>query len=166
MRCLIALSLFLASHGAAMAVPAEDPLQSAECREALAALRLQEDRAATASAPDQAPRPGRALERARHGAARACLRSRADPPPAGRFAQPPVSLPPAVEPPPLRPPVTAVVPRSPEVPVPPPATPTVVTSCDAGGCWTSDGSRVNRVGSVLVGPRGACSPMGATMVCP
>src|SRR3982751_6437004 len=81
-----------------------DPLQAPECRQALAALQEQEAAAASTPTP-RAPAPERRgaraadprLEASRQRAARACLASRADPPPApGRFAQPPMAVPPVV----------------------------------------------------------------------
>ena len=50
-------------------------------------------------------------------------------------------------------------------PVPNPR-PQAMTMCDPGGCWDSEGRRVNRAGPVLVTPRGACVAQGATVQCP
>lgn len=53
--------------------------------------------------------------------------------------------------------------------VPPPLAiprPTVVTTCDASGCWDSEGRRLNNAGPVLMGPRGLCSGTGNTFNCP
>jgi hypothetical protein len=41
-----------------------------------------------------------------------------------------------------------------------------ITSCDANGCWASDGTRLQRFGSQLLGPRGVCSRVGAVVHCP
>jgi hypothetical protein len=41
-----------------------------------------------------------------------------------------------------------------------------MTSCDAGGCWDSQGTRYNRSGATLIGPRGACVQTGTTLRCP
>jgi len=52
---------------------------------------------------------------------------------------------------------------SPALPAP---APTSVLSCDIGGCWANDGSRLNRVGPTLWGPRGACTVLGTLLQCP
>ena len=45
--------------------------------------------------------------------------------------------------------------------------PTVITTCDAAGCWTSDGRRLERVApDMFVGPRGICSGQGVMLQCP
>jgi hypothetical protein len=44
--------------------------------------------------------------------------------------------------------------------------PYAITSCDAGGCWANDGSRLNRVGPNLWGPRGVCTVQGTLLQCP
>jgi hypothetical protein len=49
---------------------------------------------------------------------------------------------------------------------PPIEPPPVVTACDLGGCWDSNGTRLNRAGPQLIGPRGACTTVGATVYCP
>jgi hypothetical protein len=51
--------------------------------------------------------------------------------------------------------------------VPQSRTPTVITTCDAAGCWTSDGRRLERVApDMFVGPRGICSGQGVMLQCP
>ena len=140
-----------------------DPLDSPACRRALDALRTQEDQA-RADAPGQDRRQTAArLEPLRRAAARACLGARGDPPPAPRrLAQPPVEVPRV----PL-PQAAVPVPAGPPVPVPkPPAPPVVVTTCDAAGCWASDGSRLQRFGTNLLGPRGVCAVQGVVLHCP
>jgi hypothetical protein len=112
--------------------------------------------------------------------------------PKGRLASPPVSVPPVSVPlispmtavPPMQvrplppmttvPPMTAVPPMpvsplpptAPVVPLQQVAPPPVVTSCDAGGCWSSDGTRLNRVGPNLMGPGGVCTVTGKMVQCP
>jgi hypothetical protein len=111
--------------------------------------------------------------------------------PKGRLASPPVSVPPVRVPqsnwptitpmtpvPPLqvRPmePMSAVPPMqvqplppaAPVVPLQQVQPPPVVTSCDAGGCWSSDGTRLNRVGPNLMGPGGVCTVTGKMVHCP
>lgn len=73
--------------------------------------------------------------------------------PGATVQQPVVVKPPVIEVPQSQPAPVAVAPP------PPPAItrPPVITTCDAGGCWDSDGRRLNRAGPVLIGPGGACS---------
>jgi hypothetical protein len=162
-----------AADGSAVSGAASgDPLQAPECQQALAALRDEE--AAAASGPSAA-RGGRrdahavapGLDAARRRAAHSCLASRADPPPFGRLAQPPVAVPPVTG---IRPPLPALPPASSAVAIPtrPPSPQplTSITACDASGCWASDGTRLNRVGPTLWGPHGACSVFGAVVRCP
>jgi hypothetical protein len=51
---------------------------------------------------------------------------------------------------------------SPTLPVPRP----IIVSCDAGGCFTSDGARLPRVGGQLLGPGGLCSAQTPGQTCP
>ncbi|HMA07115.1 MAG TPA: hypothetical protein VKP68_04615 [Ramlibacter sp.] len=142
-----------------------DPLVSPECDAARAELDQALD--------DADSGPGEARERlaqARTRAATACLggsdggrkRSGApDPalqvPPTlitNRRAQPPTQLPaplPKLE----GAPAPVAIPR-----------PTVINTCDASGCWDSQGRRLNNAGPVLMGPRGLCSGTGNTVICP
>jgi hypothetical protein len=192
-RLLLAFTIALA--GIAAAGAAADPLQSPECRSALEAMQRREAAlAAAASAPASVPAapasatagPGTSsvlpeqhrtraadarLEKLRREAARACLASRADAPAPTpqRLAQPPLAVPPVAGPP-LHAPSRATgaasaLPAGP-VPVPRPAAPIVVTTCDATGCWTSDGRRLDRAGPNLLGPRGLCTLQGALLQCP
>jgi len=41
-----------------------------------------------------------------------------------------------------------------------------ITSCDAAGCWVNDGTRLQRIGPQLLGPRGFCSVLGSMVNCP
>ena len=148
-----------------------DPLKSVECAKALGVLQAQED-LALASPPAGGTsewRDRRAVQdrqgALRRQAAVACLGGHPGlHPPSQRFAQPPITVAPiAVIPPVQRP----AVPASPVVPLPQrigPA-PTVV-SCDPLGCWTSEGSRLPRVGPSLLGPNGLCSVQGPLLSCP
>lgn len=160
--CLFALWVFLSTT--AGATPPRDAPRSAACRDALAALQAQEGKAMAerqgASAPTSTELLAQ-LEPWRRQAARACLGGSGDPaPPTHSVAPPPFSVTPA----PVRPPVAAPTPGA--VVPPPPAVPSTVTSCDPNGCWTSDGSRLQRVGPNLVGPRGVCSTQGVLLQCP
>lgn len=169
-RALVSALLLVcavAAH-ARPAVGAGDPLQAPECRQALAALQEQEAAAAPVANVRPPAREARALDpkldAARRRAARSCLASRADPPVAGRLAQPPIAVPPVGSVRPPLPPASPGVALPARLPGPPPLV--SITSCDAGGCWASDGSRLNRVGPTLWGSHGACSVQGSVVQCP
>jgi hypothetical protein len=172
-RTLLLFAAALLGAAAAFAPAAaasDDPLQAPECRQALAALHDQEAAAASAPTPMRAERRDSRsldpkLDAARRRAARSCLASRADPPVPGRLAQPPLVVPPVVG---VRPPLSAASSTPIAIPTRPPGPPplTSITSCDSGGCWASDGSRLNRVGPTLWGPHGACSVQGSVVQCP
>ena len=155
-----------------------DPLESAECRRALATLNAEEAAVAGSahagggvSANDRRLIDAR-LAPARRQAARACLARRADPATLsiGRLVRPtPVATPPLTVGPASSPaPMAATARAAPLVPPPPsPADkPYAITACDAGGCWANDGSRLNRVGPTLWGPRGICTVQGSLLQCP
>jgi hypothetical protein len=153
-RAWIALTWLLAC--AAAAAQDGDRMQSAECRQALEALRVRE--AAAASAPSLRAE----LPALRQRAARDCLGGPGSKEAAPqRLAEPPVrvapiAVPPAAKPSPAQAPAAA----------PKPVAPTTVTSCDATGCWASDGSRLQRAGPNLLGPRGLCTQAGPILNCP
>ena len=65
-------------------------------------------------------------------------------------------------------PIKPATPAVPAAPLPPVAIPraSVITACDAGGCWDSDGARLQRSGPNLMGPRGPCTPHGTLFNCP
>jgi hypothetical protein len=112
------------------------------------------------SAPVIPPR----LAALRRAAARACLGTHADVLPAPqRILQPPIVQAPVLPPP-------ASAPRMPLPAItlpPPPERPRFVTSCDPGGCWASDGTRLPRAGPHhLMGPSGFCMQQGALLSCP
>lgn len=140
-----------------------------------ALAQLDASEAAAASAPGAgAGRPPPAPEAARlqaskQAAARACLGVDAGvytaPP---RAAQAPLSLLPA-QPPSAAPSLRA--PPSLPTPTPSPAMtrpmlPATITHCDAAGCWASDGSRLQRSGLGLLGPRGFCTQTAGVLNCP
>jgi hypothetical protein len=135
---------------------AQDPLKSGPCEQRLAALNA----ARAAGADANAER----IEVLRRQATQACLGTTG----AATRPSPVLREPIAVAPP------TLEVPRPPRSPVPasplpPPVAierPPVITSCDAGGCWDSNGTRLNRAGPVLLGPGGMCTTVGATVRCP
>ncbi len=133
----------------------EDPLRSADCRRALEAMQAEEERAMSASAP------AARLATRRRDAARACLGAAPAPQPPRASVRAPVRVDsPAAS--------TVGVPRPAPLPAPAslPRAPLVVTACDATGCWASDGSRLQRLGADLVGPRGPCTVQGAVLNCP
>lgn len=129
---------------------ATDPLKSEACGERLAALE---------SARQQAPGSAQ-VEALRQQATRACLGGGGQAQRPSPTAQAPLGVPPPV--------ITAkpAQPVPPRPPSPPIESPPVVTSCDLGGCWDSNGARLNRAGPQLIGPRGACTTVGATVYCP
>ena len=166
MRLLVATVAIMSGASAAQG----DPLRSSECLLALRELEVQEAAAAAAvrrqAAGDHPGQPAAALlDPLRRHAAQACLASRPDtPPPARRLAQPPVSVAPVAPPPAARttmPPAGQVT--QPAVRIPPLIS---LTGCDPMGCWASDGTRLQRSGPALVGPRGVCSLQGAVLACP
>ena len=170
---VVALLASIVAVTPALAAPV-DPLESSECQRALAALDSQEaavaetsGASAVASADDRRLIAAK-LTPARREAARACLARSLDPPSSSPLARPPpiatapLLVPPASAPAPSR--STAGSP--PPLPRPGPAEPYAITSCDPGGCWANDGTRLNRVGPSLWGPRGVCTVQGSLVQCP
>jgi hypothetical protein len=107
----------------------------------------------------------------RRQAARACLARRADPAtllPERLARPPPITTQPLAVAPTSSPAPTAAMARA--APLAPPTAPAekpyAITSCDGGGCWANDGSRLNRVGPNLWGPRGLCTVQGSLLQCP
>lgn len=145
--------LLLAGLWPALPVLAQDPLKSDQCGQALAGLR------AARSDPRQAAQ----LEALRQQATQACLGGSGDARRPSPVVQPPLVVkPPVIDVPQQAPPVAA----APAPPRPPVAQPPVITTCDAGGCWDSDGRRLNRAGPVLIGPGGPCVASGSGVQCP
>jgi hypothetical protein len=150
------LRLLLLSLPIAVAAPvlAQDPLKSGSCDQRLDALEA----ARAAGADANAER----IEVLRRQAAQACLGGTG----AATRPSPSVRAPVAVAPP------TIEVPRHPQPPLsaaPPTVAierPAIITSCDAGGCWDSNGTRLNRAGPLLLGPGGICTTVGTTVRCP
>jgi hypothetical protein len=177
-RLLIALPLALVAGAVATAASQSagtpgDPLQAPDCRAALAALQTEEAtadaawRASAASGARDGAAPSAELQAARRRAARSCLASRTDPPlPPPRSIQAPIVVAP----------IAPFAPGAPSRPtpaapthLPPPVVaerPYAVTTCDPGGCWANDGSRLNRVGPNLWGKRGICTLQGSLLQCP
>jgi hypothetical protein len=158
----LALALWLASAPAG----AQDanPIDSAACRRAVDTLTARE----AAAASDRASTAARgAVTAAQRQAALACL------------GGPDVaaSTPQRASPAPLLGTPAAVLPRLPVTPPPPPAPralpapraappPLTLNACDATGCWASDGTRLQRAGPNLLGPRGICTTSGPFVQCP
>jgi hypothetical protein len=166
----IAFVLLLAAAGGPVHAASADPLQSVDCRRAVASLQAEEATAMTRHASDpsaasEPATPSPSLQDARRNAATRCLASRADPePPRGRLAQPPIVVDPVA-------PLTTARMPAPSIahgpaPAPAPRRGDAVVSCDPGGCWANDGSRLQRVGPNLWGPRGVCTLQGASLQCP
>lgn len=182
------------AFAAAVWAQPDDTLGSPACRKAMAAVQLQEDQVLAARFVDPAaerraesrvrPLAPAALIEARRMAARICLRDRADPalatPLQPRLAQPPLELAPGrVAPAPSKPAARAAT-GMPRAPAPvgangraglpavprPAAAPPVIVGCDAYGCNLSDGTRANRSGPNLIGPRGLCVQQGVQLICP
>jgi hypothetical protein len=165
----LAFMLTLAA-GAALAQDG-DALKTPECRQAVEALQQQEAAVEAAREADGRPDGERSrearqrLKPLQERVARACLRAGPDrPPPAGRRAQPPMAAPPSgAAPAPRLPAPRSAAPT----PLPRLQMPSTVMSCDATGCWTSDGIRLQKIGpNQLLGPRGFCNPVGGTVTCP
>jgi len=158
---------------AALAAPV-DPLESSECQRALAALGSHEAAVAEASgasaavSADDRRHIAAKLAPVRRQAARACLARSLDPPSSSPLVRPP---PIATAPRAIAPASSPAPSRSTAGPAPPmrPAQverPYAITSCDPGGCWANDGTRLNRVGPSLWGPRGVCTVQGSLVQCP
>lgn len=138
---------------------AQDPLKSPACGQATQALE-----AARAQAGPQGQRSGR-TEQLRREAARICLGAGPDAslqPPSRVARQPERVATPVFDPP--RFPAPAANPQPPgPVQVP---RPQALGHCDAGGCWDSNGTRLNRAGPALAGPGGVCAAQQGFVNCP
>ena len=133
-----------AENSAQKVAPHEsDPLASAKCQ--LASRELEAVLSATeGNRAEKAPK----LDLARKRMALACFGPAKDSAGRTRTSPPVIVVPPIV---PAAPPLPATAAPQPPVTIP---RPSVITSCDAGGCWNSEGSRLNRSGPNLMGPRG------------
>ena len=151
-------ALLLAAPLAAQAQP-RDPLSSAECMAARAALEA-------ALNDEVSSRRARAerLATARRHAALACLGPASGQPQRSGAPEPAQAVPPPV----IAVPRAQPTPASPSpAPLPPLAIPrpATITTCDPAGCWDSDGRRLNQMGPLLMGPRGPCSVQGGVVTC-
>jgi hypothetical protein len=161
------LPALLLSLCASTAVAADADPQSNACSRALAALQAREAEltaAARADAPPRTPTDAR-WQALRADAARICLgRGSAAAVPPARAAQPPVAVPPVVVP------ATPRETAQRRTPAPLPAVPghrppVSALSCDALGCWTSDGARLPHTGRNPLDPRVRCSVQGQVVMC-
>jgi hypothetical protein len=135
-----------------------DPLRAPACLAAQQQLKVQEE----LTARERSHRP--ALDAARRQVGVICLRAPDAPPRVVRAPAPapavdagtsvPITIRRSTGP-------TAVAPATPRT-----QPPLSVTSCDALGCWANDGTRLQRVGPSLLGPRGYCSTAGTALSCP
>jgi len=171
---VVALLASIVAVTPALATPG-DPLESSECRRALAALNSQEAAVAETSgasavvSADDRRLIAAKLTPARREAARACLARSLDPPSSSPLARPPpiATAPLVVSPASAPAPSRSTAGPAPPLPRPAPAErPYAITSCDPGGCWANDGTRLNRVGPSLWGPRGVCTVQGSLVQCP
>jgi hypothetical protein len=157
----LALTAVMQSAMAADSGPSSGP-----CTRALAALQAREAELAGAQAAERRSRvtTDARWQMLRKQAARACLGGEDAAAPLPQSARPPI----AVQP--VTPPTAATA--LPRTPSPTPAAPaivprpsSIVTSCDANGCWTSDGARLPRVGRDPVHPTARCSVQGQLVMC-
>jgi hypothetical protein len=131
-----------------------DPLKSSACGAALASLQSARQGGAAPSS----------VESLRAAAANTCLGTAMRPARPSRIAQPPVVVPPPrIELPQHAAPLPMPAPPPPPVAIDRPSAPTV---CDAGGCWSNDGTHLRQVPPTLTGPRGLCTQLGGLLYCP
>ncbi len=153
---LAALALAAAATGAAAADrdAVGDPLHSQQCESARAQLEQLLD--------DPRTRRGPRLAQARRRAADACLGRAGGTPQRSGAPERPQSVPPPTLVTPRPAPAITIAPSAP-LAIP---RPTVITTCDAAGCWDSEGRRLNQTGPFLVGPGGVCNVQGSLVRCP
>lgn len=149
-------ALLLAASLVAQAQP-DDALSSSECASAQAELEAALDE--KASNPQAL---AQRLANARKRAAQACLGPSSGQRQRSGAPEPAQAVPPIVIAVPPAPPSPAAAPLPP-LDIPRPAT---MTTCDPGGCWDTNGKRLNQVGPVLIGPRGPCGMYGGVVTCP
>ncbi|MEJ8835879.1 hypothetical protein [Ramlibacter sp. AN1133] len=132
----------------------QDPLKSEACGSALAQLQAARQQQANTAT----------VEALRSAAAATCLGSGAPPTRPGRVLQAPVVVPPPqIDLPAQAAPLPVPVPAPPPVAIQRPSAPAL---CDAGGCWSSDGTHLQQLPPGLIGPRGLCTQQGALLYCP
>jgi hypothetical protein len=140
----------------ALRCAAQDPLKSTACGTALAQLQAARAQQADAST----------VESLRAAAANTCLGTATPPTRPRRVLQAPIVVPPPqIDVPAQAAPLQIPLP----VPPPPPVAiqrPPSPALCDAGGCWSNDGTHLQQVPPTLIGPRGLCSQQGGVVYCP
>jgi hypothetical protein len=159
----LSVSMLLAVHAGAGLAQGNALLDAPPCRRAMDRLQARE----SAAAEDRGNAALRsALAAARRAAALACLGGPDTPASAPLHAAQPTTATgvSSARSSPVTP-RAAVPPPAPRLPVPAP--PATLTACDATGCWTSDGTRLQRVGpGTLLGPHGFCTTSGNFVQCP
>lgn len=149
----------------AMAAPSSDAVHSTGCVNALNALHDVEDAVAASTPSGKAgraadPRVLTRLAELKRAAARTCIGGDGTPSPAPQhLGRQPVSVAPVtVSPNPSRPRLA----RHTDSPPPPVSVVPLrsITSCDAVGCWASDGSRLQKLGPKSVGSEGVLHRSG------
>lgn len=153
-----------------------DPLNSPSCLSALQALTQAEQvttrtlpaPASSARGTDGARTAPPTVLAARRAAAEACLGTTDDTPPPAR-QQAPLAVD-RIPGPDLHRDVGPLPATAPSRAPMPPAVLTpplhMTTVCNADGCWTTEGLRLQRQGPVLQGPRGPCLQIGGVLNCP
>ena len=154
MRSLLAACALLLAAAAPARAQDADPLKSPACGAAIASLQ------AARAGNEAAAR----VESLRSAAANTCLGFGNAPSRPARVVQAPIAVPP---------PQIGVTPALPAVPMPSLPPPPVAVDrlpvpamCDAGGCWTNDGTHLRHVPPNLMGPGGLCSQLGGMVYCP
>lgn len=165
------IAIAAAFAASAIAAPPTDPLHSDGCVNAMSALHDVEDALAASAKSNKSANPADSrvlskLAELKRIAARTCLGSD------GASARAPQHL--GQQPITVAPTAVSPKPSGPRPPAPPPSSlPPVsaaplksITSCDAVGCWVNDGTRLQRVGPGLLGPKGFCTVQGSVVNCP
>jgi hypothetical protein len=156
--CAVGQVLALLAAGFAHA-QSGDPLHSPQCDAARSELEHAQDEAAR-----KLPGSAQRLVAVRKQAIEACLGRESGERERVGAPDPPIVVPaPVID-------AARAVPVPAVVATPPPALavprPPVITTCDPGGCWDSEGRRLNSVGPVIVGPRGVCTVQAGLVNCP
>jgi ABC-type nitrate/sulfonate/bicarbonate transport system substrate-binding protein len=160
MRILPSLLILLLAVGSAVAAdpPSLPDPDSPACQQATDAMVAAREAAA------RNPQQQEAFVQARRKAARLCL-GQADLAGPDQRQRQALVVPPVVLSSPRLPPAARIV--APPLPAPQASQrPSFGSNCDPGGCWDASGNRLTRSGSLLIGPRGACTQHGTLVLCP
>ena len=169
---LIAIGAALATS--AIAAPSTEGVHSAGCVSAMSAIHDVEDAMAASAksgkgATGADSRTSAKLAELKRVAARTCLGGDGTLKPMPQhLGQQPISVAP------VAPATVPPIPSGTRLPVqtspsPPPVSAAPlksIASCDSVGCWASDGSRLQKVGPNLLGPKGFCTVQGSILNCP